>query len=514
MRTGVDGNARPSSSAVRDSPTTGARRPRWPHSAQAQAGWSVPHQRQRGAAAARAMVSGPRQAPGRPGSGRRCGSVRRPARRRSRRGVCTSTGPVVEPLADHLVHQRRHPRAAGERVAGQLGSLAPATRTVTRSRSRSRGARARGPSRTGAGARPRRCGRSRPAERRCPRARRAAAGSRGCGGTAPAARRAGRRRRPRSRPGRGRAPARRRPRGCRPRRAAPRGRPPGSRGSARAGPARRSALTWWPSPSTSLSARPTRSTSLASGTQISTPRPDRRTSPRRRGRAAAASRRPAARPRPPAGTPPRRGGAGRRRPAGARPRQRRPRPRRRRLGSAGGVGSARSVAAWRGGTASRRTSARVPAYRSATSPARAAIGRAQHRLGADHPPQRGEPAGVVGGGGAGHDVAVDLLPGEPHLHPRPGHGHRSAIAAGTSSRTAGRGGPAGTSTSTRATGSTAAGSAAGGLRGARASRLGARRLDGLPEAGQGLGLLGEGRSRPLFYQQPAPGPATPIRLNR
>ncbi len=58
-RTGVDGNERPSSSAVRASPTTGARSPRWPHTGQLHAGWSVPHQPHRGGAAGPGMARGP-----------------------------------------------------------------------------------------------------------------------------------------------------------------------------------------------------------------------------------------------------------------------------------------------------------------------------------------------------------------------------------------------------------------------------------------------------------------------
>ena len=48
-------------------------------------------------------------------------------------------------------------------------------------------------------------------------------------------------------------------------------------------------------------------------------------------------------------------------------------------------------------------------------------GRAQHPLRADHPPQRGQAAGVVGGGHAFHEVAEHLLPGEAHLDPAAGN---------------------------------------------------------------------------------------------
>ena len=42
----------------------------------------------------------------------------------------------------------------------------------------------------------------------------------------------------------------------------------------------------------------------------------------------------------------------------------------------------------------------------------------EHRLRAHHPPQRGQPALVLGLGAALQDEAVDVLPGEPHPHPR------------------------------------------------------------------------------------------------
>ena len=41
----------------------------------------------------------------------------------------------------------------------------------------------------------------------------------------------------------------------------------------------------------------------------------------------------------------------------------------------------------------------------------------EHRLGADDPPHRCESAGVVRRGRPRHDVAVDVLAGEPHLDP-------------------------------------------------------------------------------------------------
>ena len=59
VTTGTGANARPSSSAVRASPITGARRPRPPHSAHAQYGASVAHQRQRGGVVGPVSASGP-----------------------------------------------------------------------------------------------------------------------------------------------------------------------------------------------------------------------------------------------------------------------------------------------------------------------------------------------------------------------------------------------------------------------------------------------------------------------
>ena len=54
------------------------------------------------------------------------------------------------------------------------------------------------------------------------------------------------------------------------------------------------------------------------------------------------------------------------------------------------------------------------------------LGR-EHRLGAHHAAQRHQPARMGGLGGAGQDEPVDVLPGEPHLHPGARHrvvGHR------------------------------------------------------------------------------------------
>ena len=46
--------------------------------------------------------------------------------------------------------------------------------------------------------------------------------------------------------------------------------------------------------------------------------------------------------------------------------------------------------------------------------------RGEHPLGADHPAQRLEAAGVLGGRGPFDHEAVDVLPGEPHLDPYAG----------------------------------------------------------------------------------------------
>ena len=117
-RTRTAGNARPSSSAVRASPTTGARRPRCPHAAHAQAGWSVPHQRQ---------ISG------RVGRGQRqraradaaAGGLAA-ALARQRRGVAQPRGldedrSELDRLLDQPVHLGGDPGAARVRVAAGVG---------------------------------------------------------------------------------------------------------------------------------------------------------------------------------------------------------------------------------------------------------------------------------------------------------------------------------------------------------------------------------------------------------
>lgn len=61
VRTGTPGNARPSSSAVRRAPVTEARSRRPPHSGQAYAAATRPHQRQAGVPCADGSASGPAQ---------------------------------------------------------------------------------------------------------------------------------------------------------------------------------------------------------------------------------------------------------------------------------------------------------------------------------------------------------------------------------------------------------------------------------------------------------------------
>ena len=116
IRTRTPGSDRPSSSAVRACPTTGARRPRWPHSGHAQAEAFTPHQRHAGAAAGPVVASGPVQA-----------AQRAEVRQRSQAsaaaypllGVWTRTGPVSSALRISLVSLGGQPRRPGERVALQ-----------------------------------------------------------------------------------------------------------------------------------------------------------------------------------------------------------------------------------------------------------------------------------------------------------------------------------------------------------------------------------------------------------
>ena len=216
VRIVVAGKARPSSSAVRASPRTGARRPRWPHSGQAQPSWTAPHQRHAGGVGRRrSIASGPvhaRAAGGRAAAlAGEAGDVAEPRRLHQHRAAPRA------PARISLVDLGGNPRRPG--VAGRgrsSASLAPATLTETRSRTQVAGRRdLAGPAGAEEVLSPRRCARSRRPARPCPPARRAAAASRGCGGRAHAARRAGRRRRPRSPPGRGRGRGRSSRRGCR-----------------------------------------------------------------------------------------------------------------------------------------------------------------------------------------------------------------------------------------------------------------------------------------------------------
>ena len=107
MRTGTPGRARPSSSAVRASPSTGARRPCPPHSGQRQPGAGVAHQAHSGGARAR----GGGAVRGRRRTGPAYGSGRRPAGSRSR------------PAASARARGRRW-TASRSRVRASLGSRA------------------------------------------------------------------------------------------------------------------------------------------------------------------------------------------------------------------------------------------------------------------------------------------------------------------------------------------------------------------------------------------------------
>ena len=199
-----------------------------------------------------------------------------------------------------------------------------------------------------------------------------------------------------------------------------------------------------PVPSTAVSAASTRATSRWSGTTSRAPRPA--------ASAVAAATASAARPvlvdRPAGQREPRRGRA---LPRGDPLQERRPgRVRRPRAGirarrPAAGVGdpaaSAFSAAAWRLGTARRRTSPRVPAYRAATAPGRREdLGR-EHRLGADDLAQRREPALVLGGS----PRARRRTRRGPGRRTGPGPGPRAArrpsSCAGRRTRTRGRGAP-------------------------------------------------------------------------
>ena len=109
-------NDRPSSSAVRVSPTTGARRPRWPHSGQAQASSAAPHHRQVGGAVAEPSASGPVQTRQRAGGAAALAG--------EGRGVAAARGlhehrPGRQRVADRVVHLGRQPGGPGEGIPGQ-----------------------------------------------------------------------------------------------------------------------------------------------------------------------------------------------------------------------------------------------------------------------------------------------------------------------------------------------------------------------------------------------------------
>ena len=63
----------------------------------------------------------------------------------------------------------------------------------------------------------------------------------------------------------------------------------------------------------------------------------------------------------------------------------------------------------------------------------------EHALGADHPAQRLQPTGVLGGRRPRDHEAVDVLPGEPHLDPHPRLRVGGSSSPGRRSRRAGRG---------------------------------------------------------------------------
>ena len=215
---------------MRASPTTGARSPRSPHSGQAHATASVPHQPQAGGVVAEGMASGPWHAPHRAGV-RHADAGERGGVARAR--CLDEHGSRCQRVPDEPVCLARQPRRPRERVAVQAvlvgaGDLDPGPAAELAALER----RAAAPSRCGAAAGPPRCGRSRRPASPSPRARPGSAAPRGRAGRARAARRAGRRRRPRSRAAPGRGPVRTPPPGCpRPRGGSP-GRPPGTRGSA------------------------------------------------------------------------------------------------------------------------------------------------------------------------------------------------------------------------------------------------------------------------------------------
>ena len=299
-------------------------------------------------------------------------------------------------------------------------SSAATASTRARWRSSPRGAsRARGPSRRGPAAGPRRCGRRHPREPPCPAARRAAAGPRGCAGRGRAARRGGRHRRPRRRPGRGRGPGRRRPTGCRRRRGGRRARRRGSRGSGRPGPPSAVRVTWWPTAEHVGEGGVDAGDVASVGHADQRARGPTRTSRRRPRPPSAASRRPE-----PPTTP--RGGPALREPAqegvgvlDAAPRaglagdEGAERPRRRpllggRRGAAGPPGAARR-------TGRRRSAGRADSLSVAISGASTGSALTTRRRGWSRPVWSVSRPAL-------DDVAVDVLAGEPHLHPGARHG--------------------------------------------------------------------------------------------
>ena len=323
-------------------------------------GGRVPHQPQRGGAAA---ARDGQRARGRPSSGRRCGSARRPGPRRTP-AAGSARAPDRSSSASRIASCTLvgHPGAAGERVARQL-----ARRWLPRpARSPGRAARSRGTA--SSCAQPVRdevvgLDRARePADAARPlpsRSARSSSVSRVCGygarGSAC-----------RSSPSSQIATS---PRSCTGANAAARVPTTTRRGAAgdgqevavAPGRARRRAVraTCWPVAEHARSARRRRGRRPWRRARRAGRRgPSRRTSPRPRGRAASASPCPAGSPRPPAATPP---SASRRRNApacGCSPHAAGRRVRVVRPGSAAGTGSA--AARWpacRGGTASRSTSA-------------------------------------------------------------------------------------------------------------------------------------------------------------
>ena len=376
------------------SPSTGARRPRPPHSAHAQRGSAVPHHRQLGGSCGAVE-------PQRPRAGAAAG-----------RGAAAVAGQAGDVALAGRLHQHR-PGSSPARIASKatLGSRALRARGVAlelrvgRSGDRDlRGALAQrrpvgadlaGPAGAeqvlrldGAGeaADERRAGLLLGARRAAPRGR---------GGTARAARRRGRRRRPTARRARGRAPARRRRPGCRRRPARRRARPRGRPGSEPPGPSRRSGPRVARPRAPAVSAASRRATSRRSGTHSSDASARGQGGARPRGRAARPSRRRAGRTTPRAATPRPRARAGGgasvvRRPGAARPPRRRPS-----AGGAGGDsllldggvpgrdGQPQHVGAGAGVAGGDRLG--EPGDR-----------RGQHRLGAHRPAQRREASGVVG----------------------------------------------------------------------------------------------------------------------